>query len=105
MGRMTKYLCQTAQHESVVLNSDGTTQLDVYGKPVYAQPIAIKCRKEPAKAQYNSSLGAFVNHTSTYYVDADVVVRIHDLLDGQLVQQVYEYRDGSGILVGYEVHV
>lgn len=105
MGRMTKYLRQTAQHQSVVLDPDGTTKLDVYGKPIYSEAVTIKCRKEPAKTQYNSSLGAFVNHTSTYYIDADVVVRVQDLMDGQLVQQVYEYRDGSGTLVGYEVYV
>lgn len=105
MGRMSRYLCQTAQYESVVLLEDGSTKLDDYGKPFYEQPVTIKCRHEPSKVNYASSLGQFVNYTSTYYVDETVKVKVQDKLDGQIVLQVYEYRDGAGSLVGYEVHV
>lgn len=105
MSRMTKYLAQTAQHERVKLDENGSVQLDAYGKPLYEDVVTIKCRKEPAKSNSFSSLGQFVDHTTTYYVDESVKISVQDKLDGQLVLQVYEYRDGAGALVGYEVYV
>lgn len=105
MSRMTKYLAQTAQHERVKLDETGAAQLDAYGKPLYEEAVTVKCRKEPAKANSFSSLGQYVDHTTTYYTDESTKVSIQDKLDGHLVLQVYEYRDGAGSLVGYEVHV
>lgn len=105
MGRMTRYLKQTAQHEKIVKLPDGSTQLDAYGKPLYQQAVTVKCRKEPARMSNSSSLGQFVNYATAYYLDETVDICVQDKLDGEVVLQVYDYRDGTGKLVGYEVHV
>ena len=105
MGRMTKYLKQTAVVEHHVRNEDGTAKLDAYGQPEFHAPITVRCRKEPYQARATTSYGTFVNYTNTYYFDETVKVRNGDKVDGHEIQSVEEYIDGLGKLVGYRVDV
>ena len=105
MGRMTKYLKQTASIECVMLNDDGTKKLDVYGQPMYATPVTVKCRKEPYTERSHTGYGQYKNFTTTYYFDETVKVENGDKIDGQDVQRIEDYVDGSGTLVGKRVDV
>lgn len=105
MSRLSKYLKQTAVLEKVKKDASGLPVMDSYGKYTYESPVNIKCRREPAKMNVLSATGQYKNHSDTYYVDESVKIGIHDKLDGNLVLSVYDYVDGSGQLVGYEVSV
>lgn len=105
MGKMTKYLRQTAMIENVVLDENGKPELDVYGQPKFSTPVQSKCRKESYKARASTSYGQFVNFTTTYYFDESVKIHGGDKVDGQEVQSIEEYVDGMGTLVGYRVDV
>jgi len=105
LGRLTKYLKQTASIENHVLTEQGSAKLDAYGRPVYSAPVTVKCRKEPFTARSSTSYGQFVNYTTTYYFDESVKIAAGDLVDGHEVQSIEEYVDGRGILVGYRVDV
>ena len=105
MGKMTKYLKQTAYIENVVLGEDGKPQLDAYGRPTFSPQVMIKCRKEPYRVRASTGYGQFVNFTTTYYFDESVTIRNGDKVDGHEVQSIEEYVDGLGNLVGYRVDV
>ena len=105
MGKMTKYLKQTAVIENVVLDSKGKAKLDAYGQPEFGTPITVKCRKEPYRARASTGYGQFVNLTTTYYFDESVTIRSGDKVDGHAVQSIVDYVDGLGQLVGYQVDI
>lgn len=103
--RLTKYLRQTAQFEAVTVGPNGKPSLNDYGEPAYAGAITVRCRKEPYKAVEGSISGQYVEYSYTYYLDNSVQPKVGDKLDGMVVQQVTDYIDGLGKLVGYEVSV
>lgn len=105
MGKMTKYLKQTALIENVILGDGGKPQLDAYGQPAHATPVVVKCRKEPYRVRATTGYGQFVNFTTTYYFDESVTIRSGDKVDGHEVQVIEDYVDGLGNLVGYRVDV
>ena len=105
MGKLTKYLKQTAVIENVVLGTDGKPQLDAYGQPSFGTPTTVKCRKEPYRVRATTGYGQFVNFTTTYYFDESVQIRSGDIVDGHEVQSIADYVDGLGNLVGYQVDV
>lgn len=105
MSRMTKYLKQTALLEKVRYDEFGKPIMDIYGEYTYDPPVSVKCRKEPSFRNYNSSTGQYEARSGKYYTDDAIPVRVKDLIDGKVVMDVYEYYDGAGTLVGYEVHV
>lgn len=105
MSRMSVYLRQTATYEAVKYDSDGNPVLDEYGKPEYEAPVTVKCRKEKYHTKAATGYGQFINYSSTYYLDERIKPKIDDKLDGHLIQDVHEYVDGIGVLVGYEVTV
>ena len=105
MGKMTKYLKQTASIECVLLNTDGTKKLDVYGQPMYATPVTVNCRKETYNARSSTGYGQFVNCKTTYYFDESVEITSGATVDGHEVQNIEEYVDGIGTLIGYRVDV
>lgn len=103
MSKMRKYLNQHATLQKAILDEQGEAKLDDYGKPLYEEAVVIKCRKEPYKVNAFTNYGQFVNYQHTFYVDETVSVGVKDLLDGENVLSVNEYRDGAGSLVGFEV--
>lgn len=105
MGRMTKYLKQSATLETHQVDSKGQPMLDEYGQPLFSVPNRVKCRKEVYKSRSNSDLGQYVDFANVYYFDASVRVSEGDRIDGHEVRNVSEYYDGMGVLVGYEVIV
>lgn len=105
MGRMTKYLRQTAVIEHVALNSDGKPKLDAYGQPEYTAPVTVKCRKEPYRGRASTGYGQYVNYATTYYFDETTKINSGDRVDGQEVHSITDYVDGLGNLVGYQVDV
>ena len=105
MGRLTKYLKQTAVIELHRRNEDGKPKLDAYGQPEFDAPIRVRCRVEPYQARATTSYGMSVLYTNTYYIDETIKVRNGDRIDGHEVQSVEAYVDGSGKLIGYRVDV
>lgn len=105
MSRMSAYLRQTAQYEAVKYDAEGNPVLDEYGKPTYETAVTVKCRKEKYCVKAATGYGQFLNYSSTYYLDEKIKPRVDDKLDGHLIQDVNEYVDGIGTLVGYEVIV
>ena len=105
MGKLTKYLKQTAVIENVALNIDGKPKLDAYGQPEYSAPITVKCRKEPYQGRASTSYGQYVNFSTTYYFDESTKISSGDRVDGHEVQNITDYIDGLGNLVGYQVDV
>lgn len=105
LSRMTRYLKQTAEFQAVVRSETGKPQLNEYGEPSYQEPVVVKCRREKYHVKAATNTGAFINCMHTYYLDDSVKPMVDDMLDGHLIQDVEEYVDGAGILVGYEVSV
>ena len=105
MGRMTKFLHQIALVENHLTNEDGSSKLDVYGQPMYAEAKQVKCRKEVHRTKASTSSGQFVNLSTVYYFDETVKVLSGDRIDGHYIQSIEEYVDGVGNLVGYRVDV
>lgn len=105
MGKMTKYLRQTAVIENPILDSDGKPKLDAYGRPMFGTPTMVKCRKEPYRARASTGYGHFVNVTTTYYFDDLTAIFAGARVDGHEVQNIADYIDGLGNLVGYQVDV
>lgn len=105
MSRMSKYLCQSAVIEIAEKDEYGKVLMDEYGNIKYHDPVTVKCRKEPYVAKYTTASGQSAPYKTTYYFDESVTPSIDDRLDGSLVLNVSEYRDGVGSLVGYEVDV
>lgn len=105
MSRMSVYLRQTATYEAVKYDEQGKPVLDAYGNPTYEAAVTVKCRKEKYHAKAATGYGQFVNYSSTYYLDEKIKPKVDDKLDGHLIQDVNEYVDGIGVLVGYEVTV
>ena len=105
LGRMTKFLHQTASVENHLVNADGSSKLDVYGQPMYAEAMQVKCRKEVHRTRASTGSGQFVNLSTVYYFDENVKVSAGDRIDGQYIQSIEEYVDGAGTLVGYRVDV
>lgn len=105
MGKMTKYLKQTALVENVVYGEDGKPRLDVYGHPEFGAPYTVKCRKEPYRVRTSTGYGQYVNYTTTYYFDESVQIQSGDRVDGQEVQSITDYVNGMGELIGVQVDV
>lgn len=105
MSSMTKYLKQTAQLSSMLLDTAGNPLLDMYGDPSYAAPILVRCRRERRLRDVLSQTGSTVRSETTYYFDESQQLTVGDLIDGKPVLDFEEYVDGNGVLVGYEVVV
>lgn len=105
MSRMSKYLKQTSTLERIKRNGDGSPIIDTFGKYQYEVARVIKCRCEPGRRNSQTTTGQYAEQYGTYYVDEQVEVGVMDKIDNHLVLEVYPYYDGSGTLVGYEVHV
>lgn len=104
-SRMTKYLKQTATLLPMRMDTDGNVELNNYGEPVYGTQRTVRCRKEPYRVTQRTQTGQIVDVSTIYYFDDSVKPKVGDKLDGSIIQNVSEYWDGSGSLVGYEVHV
>lgn len=102
---MTKYLKQTAQLSSMLLDTSGNPLLDMYGDPSYAAPTPVRCRRERRLRDVLSQTGSTVRSETTYYFDESQQLTVGDLIDGKPVLDFEEYVDGNGVLVGYEVVV
>lgn len=104
MSRLTKYLRQRAVYAPVERTSVGTPKLNAYGEPSYGATKTVKCRREPYVAHGLSVGGSVAVYRYSYYLDTTVTPMIGDKLDDRVIQDVQDYYDGMGILVGYEVH-
>lgn len=102
---MTKYLKQTAKHEKVQRDESGDPLLNAYGEYDYAEPVEVKCRREPARRNTVVTTGEYIAPHDVYYVDETVDIGVQDRIDGQIVLDVYPYIGSLGELVGYEVYV
>lgn len=105
MSALTRYLKQKATIESFISDKDGTPVLDAYGQPTFKRGTVHRCRREHKSSVNTTGYGQFDNVHSTYYFDESVTVRVGDRVDGHLVQDVYEYVNGDGVIIGYEVIV
>ena len=105
MGRMTKYLKQTAVVEHVLYKPDGKPELDVYGHPAFGEPVTVRCRKEPYRVRTSTGYGQYVDYTNTYYFDESVKIQSGDRVDGHEVQSIADYVDGMGQIIGVQVDV
>lgn len=105
MGKMKKYLKQTAILSHILRDEQGKAILNSYGEPSVASTETVICRQEPYKYRAFTSMGQFVNYRTTYYLDSEVSIDSGDLLDGESVQDIRKYVDGLGQLIGYEVQV
>lgn len=105
MSRLTKYLKQTAIFKSAKRDLKGDVVLDSYGEPQYNTERLVRCRRERYEQKNVDGLGATIAYTSIYYLDMTVTPRVDDRIDGQLIQNVNDYTDGAGTIVGFEVNV
>ena len=105
MGKMTKYLRQLSEVQIPVLNNNGEPVLDDYGQPKFSSPVRVKCRKETYNARSSTGYGQFVDYKTTYYFDESVEITSGATVDGHEVQNIEEYVDGIGTLIGYRVDV
>lgn len=105
MSRLTKFLKQTCTLQVATRNSKGEVSLNEYGEIKYKSPITLKCRRETATKDVQTSNGAIVRSSSIYYLDNSVAISIDDKLDGHVVVSVSEYINPRGSVEGYECYV
>lgn len=105
MSRMTKFLKQKANYQSMKLNEDGEPVLDIYGDPTYKDPEVVPCRRERSIQDIVTTTGALAKSSTIYYFDERVVVVLGDLVDGNQILDFEEYVNEDGKTEGYMVVV
>lgn len=104
MSRLSKYLKQDTTFQPVVRDITGKPLLNEYGVPEYGAVVQVKCRKETMAVQAETGLGKYLSLGLTFYVDDSIKPQSSDLMDSKTILEVVDYIDGSGVLIGYEVH-
>lgn len=98
---MTRFLKQTCTFASAQRKADGSVLLDKFGVAQYNAATTIKCRREQKVQYVETSTGAMVIGTITYYVDNTNSPRVGDKLDGVPILAVEDFVNGKGGNEGY----
>lgn len=104
MSRMSKFLRQTCLLEKYV-EENGQPKLNLFGELQYQPSQKLKCRREMAHKDVQTTNGSIVRSTSVYYLDETVEIKADYRLDGHVVISVISYVNGLGAVEGYEVYV
>lgn len=104
MSRMTKFLKQSCLLEKYIIEN-GQPKTNIYGELQYEAPTKLRCRREMAHKDIQTTEGSIIRSTAVYYVDDSVPIMANYRLDGSVVVSVISYVNALGKLEGYEVYV
>lgn len=97
------YLNQKATLKKAAKASDGSPKMNNRGEIEFLAPVTISCRKQVRTQTILTSDARVLKTDYIYYTSWPVWT--DDLLDGQRVQDVAEWADLTGEIVGYKAVV
>ena len=100
---LDSYLNQEVEYTQAARNPDGTVQMSNRGEVVYLAPVVIPCRKQRREREILTADAQIIKTDYVFYTEQQV--QTDDLLDGRRVQNVSEWVDLGGDIVGYKAVV
>jgi hypothetical protein len=77
----------------------------MFGEIQYQAPVTLKCRRETAHEDVQTTNGSIVRATTVYYLDDAVPILAGYRIDSHVVVSVTDYVNSQGLVEGYEVYV